>query len=85
MIFLRLLFFGAVLFFGYRFVKPWLSKHISIRISNGAKEETEDVMVKDPYCETYFPKRDGIYAHIRGQGLYFCSRECMDKYLEKLK
>ncbi len=85
MIFLKLLFFGAAFFFGFRIVKPWLSKHISIHISNGDKEEIEDVMVKDPCCETYFPKRDGVYAHISGQDFYFCSKECRDKYLEKLK
>ena len=45
----------------------------------------DDVMVKDPFCETYFPKRDGIKKVIGGQTYYFCSIECRDKYLEAIK
>ena len=45
----------------------------------------DDVMVKDPFCETYFPQRNGIKRVIGGQTYYFCSTECRDKYLEAIK
>jgi hypothetical protein len=41
----------------------------------------DDVMVKDPQCGAYFPRRDGIALKSAGGGLLFCSRECRDKYL----
>ena len=80
---IKLLFLGALAYFAYRMVKPWLSKHFSIHISNGEREEIEDVMIKDPHCQTYFPKRQGISAIISGKEVFFCSKECRDKYLGK--
>jgi len=43
----------------------------------------DDVMVKDPYCEIYFAKKDGVPLNIKGKDVYFCSKECKDKFLEK--
>jgi YHS domain-containing protein len=40
-------------------------------------------MIKDPFCEIYFPKKDGVHLRIDGKDLYFCSEECRDKFLEK--
>lgn len=37
-------------------------------------------MVKDPYCEAYFPQRKGVPLALDGKDLYFCSKECRDKY-----
>lgn len=45
----------------------------------------DDVMVKDPLCDTYFPKKDGIKTVIQGETLYFCSEKCRDEYLEKMR
>ncbi len=78
---IKLLFLGALAYLFYTMAKPWLSKHFSIHISNGEREEIEDVMIKDPHCQTYFPKRQGVAAIISGQEVFFCSKECRDKYL----
>jgi len=43
--------------------------------------EIDDVMIKDPFCEMYFPKRDGVHQKLDGEDLYFCSAECRDKYM----
>ncbi|NJL58537.1 MAG: hypothetical protein HC887_01685 [Desulfobacteraceae bacterium] len=80
---IKLLFIGVLAYFGYQAIKPWLSKHISIYVSDGSKTEVEDMMVKDPQCETFFPKRQGVSAIINGQEVFFCSQECRDKYLGK--
>jgi YHS domain-containing protein len=45
--------------------------------------EIDDVMVKDPFCGIYFTKRDGVHLNIEGEDLYFCSKECIDNFLEK--
>ncbi len=80
---IKLLFFGLLVYVVYQMAKPWLSKHISIYVSDGSKTEVEDMMVKDPQCEKYFPKRQGVSAIINGQEVFFCSQECKDKYLGK--
>jgi YHS domain-containing protein len=41
----------------------------------------DDVMVKDPVCEIYFPKREGLHLHDKGQDFYFCSTECRDAFV----
>ena len=45
--------------------------------------QIDDIMVKDPHCETYFPKRDGIHLKFEEEDLYFCSTDCRDKYIEE--
>jgi uncharacterized protein len=37
-------------------------------------------LVKDPCCGTYVPVSDTIKANVDGETLYFCSRECLEKY-----
>jgi len=44
-----------------------------------ASIEGED-MVKDPYCNTYIPLSEAYKASVNGETLYFCSRECFEKY-----
>lgn len=41
-----------------------------------------DEMVIDPACQVYIPKREAITAQVRGETVYFCSRECMKKYFQ---
>ena len=53
--------------------------------TNGRRsEEIDDLMVKDPNCQTYIPRRDAVQAEQNGETYYFCSRECRDAYLLKL-
>jgi len=53
--------------------------------STMSDKPVDDVMVKDPVCEVYFPKREGLHLHDRGQDLYFCSNECREAYLSGKK
>jgi uncharacterized protein len=41
-----------------------------------------DEMVIDPVCRVYIPRREALTARVEGETVYFCSRECMNKYLE---
>ncbi len=41
----------------------------------------DDVMIKDPYCKAYFPKRNAVHLNLNANDLYFCSKECRDKYI----
>jgi len=84
---MRLLILLGVIYFGYRILKSLLTSS-GIFYSTRSREtdyngngQIDDVMVKDPYCEVYFPKRNGLHAKVDGQDLYFCSKECREKYL----
>jgi YHS domain-containing protein len=52
-------------------------------VSRKAAGQIDDVMIKDPYCEAYFPKRNAVHSSFNGSDLYFCSKECRDKYIAR--
>ena len=81
---MRLLIFLGLFYLLYRVVKSWMaSQHTSKTATYHQKPaEIDDVMVKDPFCEVYFPKRDGIRITHAGQELFFCSTQCRDKFIE---
>jgi YHS domain-containing protein len=66
---MRLLIFIAIIYIVYKALKSWILKNLP-------------AVVKDPYCEVYFPKRKGIQLKVKGEDLYFCSPECRDKFIE---
>ena len=82
---MRLLVLMGLLYLCYRFLKSWVLKEKLSQNATFEKKtgEIDDVMVKDPYCEMYFTKRDGVHLNIKGKDVYFCSTECKDKFLEK--
>ena len=83
---MRLLALIALLYLGYRLLKSWLLKETSSQkaVFKEKVGEIDDVMVKDPYCEVYFAKKDGVNLNVNGKDVYFCSKECKDKFLKKM-
>ncbi|RLB81388.1 MAG: transcriptional regulator [Deltaproteobacteria bacterium] len=81
---MRLLILCLLIYLGYRLFKKLVLPEQSPTTleEQEALMRVDDVMVKDPYCETYFPKRKGIRKVIDGKAYYFCSTACRDKYLE---
>ena len=82
---MRFLILCLLIYLGYRAVKSLTLPRDSSSGPEVHEDLTriDDVMVKDPFCQTYFPKRNGIKAVIDGETYYFCSTECRDKYLEQ--
>ena len=78
--FIILFIIGYVL---YRSLKSWMfpAASSSRSVSSKTAAEIDDVMIKDPFCEAYFPKRNGVHLKFSGKDLYFCSNQCKDKYL----
>jgi uncharacterized protein len=84
---MRFLVLCIVLYVGFRALKALVVpgkpsvRHEESPTSAGV----DDIMVKDPFCQTYFPARRGIKKVIKGETLYFCSEACRDKYVEEVK
>jgi len=80
---MRLLILAGLVYFIYRSAKSWMgsSTHSSTPVSGGTAGEIDDVMVKDPLCEVYFPKRNGVRLMFEGEELLFCSTECRNKFV----
>ena len=81
---MRLLIFLGLLYLLYRVVKSWMASLNTSKTATYHQKapEIDDVMVKDPFCEVYFPKRNGVRMTHEGQELFFCSTECRDKFIE---
>jgi len=82
---MRLLILLGIIYIGYRAVKSWMLPGGSPKktVFNTTAAQMDDVMIKDPFCEIYFPKKDGVHLRTNGKDLYFCSTECRDKFVEK--
>ncbi|WP_373497745.1 hypothetical protein [Desulfococcus sp.] len=74
---IRFLIIAGLIYFLYRKYQSW-SKSVAGRHAD--EKALEDVMVQDPYCETYFPRREGIPLSMDGQELLFCSPKCRDDF-----
>jgi YHS domain-containing protein len=82
---LRLLIIAAVVYFLYRGLNRWLrgpASPFGDRLGHGDATAVDDIMVKDPQCQAYFPKRKAVQARIDGRDHYFCSTTCRDKFVE---
>ncbi len=80
---MRLIFLLVLIYLCYRVLKSWMIKDKSPQktVFGKTASEIEDDLVKDPFCEVYFSKRDGVHLKSDGEDLYFCSTECRDKFI----
>lgn len=80
---IRLLFYGILIYFAYRLLKPWIASlgGSSTDAPHGRSSSEEADLIRDPQCGTYFLKQRGVEARIGGRIVYFCSDECREKYL----
>jgi uncharacterized protein len=81
---MRLLIIIGLAYLAYRALKSWMFQNVSAKRTVGreATGEIDDVMVKDPFCKAYFPKRNAVHLKADGEDFYFCSKECRDRFVE---
>jgi YHS domain-containing protein len=81
---IRLIIFFIGVYIGYRILKKWMTANPSRKkpLSGKMTDAIDDIMIKDPVCQTYFPKKQGIHHRHEGQNFYFCSVRCRDRFLE---
>ena len=83
---IRIIILGVIGYVLYRALKTWMFPAAPASKPVGGKTpgKIDDIMIKDPFCEAYFPKRNAVHLSVNGKDLYFCSVACKDKYLETL-
>jgi len=81
---MRLLIIIGVAYLAYRALKSWMLQNAATEktVTGETTGEIDDVMIKDPFCQVYFPKRNGVHLKADGEDLYFCSKECRDRFIE---
>jgi uncharacterized protein len=83
---LRIIILAGLIYLLYRALKRWMAiEFVSARKDAfpKTKEQLDDLMVKDPFCGTFFPKREGVQVRIKGEAYFFCSEACRDSFLKQ--
>jgi YHS domain-containing protein len=83
MMYFRILVSLLVLYFLYRLIKRLLLKKEKGYLPGHYRKGEE--LVQDPQCGTYVPVSDAQHLERNGEKVYFCSRECREKYIENDK
>jgi len=82
----KLLLLIIIGYLAYRAAKSWVMRNLQSPGQNGSSQPSiDDVMVKDPMCGIYFPRREGVALRHGGQTFLFCSAACRDRFLEEPK
>ena len=45
------------------------------------KNQEPDVLVQDPVCKTFIPRREALRADKSGETYFFCSEGCLKRFL----
>ena len=78
----RLLIFAILGVVLYRVCRSWLKGSGWLQDEGRAQPpgQVDDIMIKDPVCGAYFPKRHAIVLKQGDKDFHFCSTECRDRY-----
>jgi YHS domain-containing protein len=49
------------------------------------RELEPEELVQDPYCQIYIPLGTAVRKRVAGRDYYFCSKECVRKFLDEKK
>jgi len=44
------------------------------------QDQEPDVLVQDPVCKTFIPRREALVAHRDGTTYFFCSEGCLKRF-----
>lgn len=81
---IRLLIWALLAYIGYRIV---------VRLIKGKDDEPEistdkenaAITHQDPTCGVFVSEDDAVIGRLEGQRYYFCSKECLEKFQDKLE
>jgi YHS domain-containing protein len=45
------------------------------------KSQEPDVLVQDPVCQTFIPRKEALKAEKDGKAYFFCSEGCLKRFL----
>ena len=80
----RLLIFVFLIYILYSLVKKVFGSGSRISRSKPSSGVISE-MVQDPYCKIYIPKNEAYRTVLGGKEMFFCSKECAEKYKEKVE
>ncbi|MFO7760128.1 MAG: YHS domain-containing protein [Desulfobia sp.] len=79
---LRIIVLALLLFILYRLIFGPKKKKTCSRSRKGIEAAERDVLVEDPVCHSFVPKKEAIRGVKGGKTFYFCSESCARTFLE---
>jgi uncharacterized protein len=85
----RFILFSALFLVLYYVIKGFLKGLKSQKVlKTGSKQADKqspitDVLVQDPVCGVYCPRRDALSLNLQGKTYYFCSDKCRQEFREQ--
>ncbi|MFC1868839.1 YHS domain-containing protein [Thermodesulfobacteriota bacterium] len=76
---LRLIIIVLFLYVVYRLIKSFFRQGRE-EIHKSGTAGLIDEMVQDPFCKTYIPCREAFKKVLGGNEIFFCSKECAEKF-----
>ncbi|MDH3347051.1 MAG: YHS domain-containing protein [Desulfobulbaceae bacterium] len=81
---LKLLVLAVFFYIGWRLVRkslfPNINNHAEPTVRSDNMDKVKDILVEDPVCHTFVPKKDAIRLRYEGRTYYFCSEACCDSF-----
>jgi YHS domain-containing protein len=72
-----------LLFIVFYYVFTYLVRKMFFLSNKTTRKSNPEELVQDPSCHTYIPERSAVRKKIAGRVYYFCSKECLRKYLKQ--
>jgi YHS domain-containing protein len=69
---------------GYALFKMFTNRQGAQGEVEDKNKSTEEIR-KDPICGVYVSEDDAVIGRHEGQRLFFCSKECLEKYRDQLE
>ncbi|MEZ4524562.1 MAG: hypothetical protein R2941_01395 [Desulfobacterales bacterium] len=84
---IKLLIIAGIAYFGYKKLKSIALREgtMSRKVEGKPDSGADDVMIQDPFCKTWFSRKDAVHLHFEGEDYYFCSTQCRDSFLASRK
>lgn len=71
------------IFFRLLFGGKKVPRNTGSKTGQGGQLSSQDILVEDPVCHTYVPKKQAISWEQNDKTYYFCSEKCRESFLKK--
>jgi YHS domain-containing protein len=84
--------FKILLYFGLGYIGYVIIKKVAVSLGLWPqapkpleRDREPDVLVQDPVCKTFIPRREALRAEKDGATYFFCSEGCLKRFLSSDK
>ena len=64
----------------YRLVQKWLHPGAGPRPGPGPERDQPELLVQDPVCKTFIPRKEALKVQKDGKDYFFCSEGCLKRF-----